>query len=241
MTLAEQIALAKLDYEDVHTAGKGKGRQAEWSDFWDTFQSKGSRRAYIQAFMSTGWTNDNFRPKYNVIMTGSAQQVFANTRITNIKQCLEQQGVVLDTSGATALSQAFQNARSTHIPTVDATSCPSYAVTYTFNSSYIKEIEKFVVIEEHNLADTFAGASALTTIVIDGTIGKNVSFSSSPLNVESMKSVINHLKNYAGTSNDGTYKVTFSTARWTALEASGSAPDGGTWKDYVVYTLGWAI
>jgi hypothetical protein len=53
-----------------------------------------------------------------------------------------------------------------------------------------------------------------------------------------MADVINHLKNYKGTSNEGTYTVTFNGTCWTALEAT-TPPDGyASWKSYV-QELGW--
>ena len=85
----------------------------------------------------------------------------------------------------------------------------------------------------------FANCFALTEIRVSGSINYTISFQYSPLSVASMKSIISCLANYAGTSNAGKYKITFTSNCWAALEADSTSPNGSTWKDYVVYTLGW--
>ena len=62
-----------------------------------------------------------------------------------------------------------------------------------------------------------------------------------------MKNIISSLNNYAGTSDEATHTVTFTTACWTALEASGKPFDDGltedetlTWENYVI-SLGWNV
>lgn len=86
--------------------------------------------------------------------------------------------------------------------------------------------------------NTFLTCVGLKNIEFEGTIGKSISFSHSPLSVDSMKSIISHLKDYS-LDNTGVYSLTFSDTCWTRLENDSSAPDGGTWREYVEYTLGW--
>ena len=63
-----------------------------------------------------------------------------------------------------------------------------------------------------------------------------------------MKNIISNLKTYAGTSNEAKYTLTFTTACWTTLEASGKPFDDGlttdetlTWANYVSVNKGWNI
>lgn len=85
----------------------------------------------------------------------------------------------------------------------------------------------------------FNSCNSLKNITVEGEIGRSISLQFSPLTVASMKNIIEHLVNYAGTDSEETYTVKFSEDCWTALEASGTSPNGGTWKDYVELTLGW--
>jgi hypothetical protein len=74
---------------------------------------------------------------------------------------------------------------------------------------------------------------------ITGTIGRSISFAQSPnLKPESMIMVIDRLSDYSGTADASKYKVTFHATAWTNLEAHSTAPNGGTWKDYVT-AKGW--
>lgn len=65
----------------------------------------------------------------------------------------------------------------------------------------------------------------------------SLSFSYSPLTVESMKSIITALKDYSGTTSEYTYKITFSSACVTALEAEGATAEYNgeacTWTDLI--------
>lgn len=80
----------------------------------------------------------------------------------------------------------------------------------------------------------------MENITFEGEIGRSINFSYSPLSVESMKNVIEHLVNYTGTEKELSYTVTFTEACWTKLEADSTAPNGGTWKEYVA-SLGWNV
>ena len=102
-------------------------------------------------------------------------------------------------------------------------------------------VRKLTVQDTTKFDNTFASCTALAEIRIGGTIGQSISFSYSPLTIASMKSVINALKNYVGTSNEGVYTVKFTDACWKELEKDSTSPTGTTWKDYVRNELGWLI
>lgn len=118
--------------------------------------------------------------------------------------------------------------------------------SYVFrNCASLKTIKKLIVTENVAFTNWFINDTALENIVIEGVIGKSIDLKYSPLTVESMKSVISCLKNYAGTSNEGVYEVSFSSGCWEALESSGTPYDDEltndtdmTWKEYVI-NLGW--
>ena len=75
-------------------------------------------------------------------------------------------------------------------------------------------------------------------ILADGTIGKSIEFPHSPLTIDSCKSIINALKNYADTDYKLQYKLTLKNTVWEALNSAEAPPSGNTWQEYV-QSLGW--
>jgi hypothetical protein len=123
--------------------------------------------------------------------------------------------------------------------------CPCYGwnAPYIYDQTFYDAL--FVTIgtlksaEHTKYTTTFRGCNNLKNITFDGVIGQNISFSDSPLSVESMKNIILHLANYAGTTNEYAYTLTLKSDRWTALESEGAtAPGGITWAEYI-NELGW--
>ena len=62
MTIAEKIARAKTDYDEVYEAGK----KSEYDTLWDNLQKNGERTHYSGAFAYTGWNDKNYNPKYPI-------------------------------------------------------------------------------------------------------------------------------------------------------------------------------
>jgi hypothetical protein len=226
---------------EVYEAGK----KAEYDDFWDAYQNNGNRTDYRYAFAYFGWKKENFKPKYDIRPTGAnGEYMFSNggeLSKYDLAKALEEQGVVLDLSGLTTSSREFYMSRFTKLPTLDFSGCTSMANTFDY---YIGTSIKLILSESGNttFSSVFRRGSSLTTVTIEsGVIGRSISFSDSPLNVESMKNIISHLKDYSGTDSEFTYKVTFSSACKTALEADGNtSPNGNTWNEYVT-DLCWKI
>lgn len=228
-------------FEVIADAVYDKGKQDEYDAFWDTFQKNGSRKTYAYGISGVGWTIDTFKPKYDLIATDSATFMFCASAIRgDLGEILDELGIKLDTTGCSAMSYMFRTAQFTSLPTIDCTSCA--APTYIFgNMSYLTTIEKWILptSKSQNFSSAFLSTDKLTNInEIEGTFYKSIDFSYSPLSVETMKTIIGHLENYSGTSS--TNVLTFNTDCWSRLEADSSAPDGGTWSEYV-QNLGWSI
>lgn len=215
------------------------GKQAERSDFWDDFQDNGKRTSYMHAFRS--WTDRMFKPKYNITLTGDASGMFHGATISNLKQRLQDCGIVLDTYGATTMNALFQNSRITHLPTIDTRSCGSFSYTF-YNMIVLKEFEKLILKEDGSqkvTASPFGNLHNLEKIVIEGKFGASITFAQSlKLTVNSAKNIIDALKNYVGTDDEGKHSLKLHEDVWNALEASGASPNGNTWKEYVT-DLGW--
>jgi len=109
-----------------------------------------------------------------------------------------------------------------------------------FNSSDVATIPSIDLTEATSTATCFNNASKLVDVTFVGTIPTTVNLQfASGLSVASMKSAILHLANYAGTANANVNSLYFTDDCWAALEADSTAPDGGTWKNYV-HSLGWS-
>lgn len=220
--------------------GITEGKQAEYDRFWDLYQENGNRTNYVVAFARNGWTDETFKPKYDIKPVGdTCNQTFAFSYMTNIAQSLREQGVVLDTSEAAYFQQMFQGCKTTEIPTIDLSKATTTGYVFQQCTSLVK-IEKIILSETTPTPSTmFSACYALKDITFEGVIASSINFNYSPLSVDSMKSIISCLKNYLGTSKQDTQTVKFTSDCWAALEASSTAPHGGTWIDYVNYQLGW--
>ena len=215
MSTAEKLTAIAENQQRVYDAGyaKGKADGIDYDKFWDNFQGGDGRVSYCYAFSYNRFTDETYNPKYNIVCS----------------------------SGSTTSNYMFYNSdliTDTKVP-IDATGSSSLQRTFA-NATALETIRSLTVKESHTFDSAFSGCTALKNITIAGTIGKSISFNSSPLTPASMKSVISCLKDYSGTSDADTQTLTFTSACWTALEADSTAPDGGTWKQYV-QNKGWKV
>lgn len=222
--------------------GYDEGVQSEYDRFWDAYQNNGAEVVDGRAFVGNGWNDKTFYPKYDIVCAANrADFLFQLSRMTNIKARLEECGVRLDTSKATNLYQAFMYSSTAELPEINASKSTSNYQTFA-SCTKLTKIDKLILSSDGTapeMTTTFASSSALVDIVIEGVIAKNITMSNcSKLSVDSTKSVIEHLANYAGTENEGVYTLKLHANTWTALEASGTAPNNKTWKEYVT-DLGW--
>ena len=208
MSIAEKLTTLAENVPKVYEAGQ----QAEYDKFWDVFQENGKRTDYYVGFYGAYWNNDNFKPKYPLKPT-SLNNTFSNSKISgDFTELCE-----LDTSNCTILSSAFTgmtyltklgvlNCRKIEAASVSIASCPS-----------LHTVEKIIFPDTgtKRIAN-FNGCTSLANIVIEGKMGGgSISFSVSPLTVESMNSIINSLYDYSGTGK--TYTLSFKADRESLL------------------------
>lgn len=220
------------------------GKTAEWNAFWDVMQSNGDRTQYISS-QNRGfgpyWNDTNFKPKYDIKPSGSSGGVFSYCKVNDLKSCLAFNNVKIDLSACTSAYQFFAYAWLTTVGEIDLSVMPSGNAHALFQGNdFLKSVDLLNVGERAMFdAYVFQRCSSLVDIRFAGTIKGNLNMSAcTKLSVDSMKDIIAHLDNYAGTEQEYTYTLSFPAARWTALEADSTAPNGGTWKDYV-FSLGW--
>jgi hypothetical protein len=102
----------------------------------------------------------------------------------------------------------------------------------------ITKTMRIIVDKGISLNGLITQCTKLKELYLEGEIGRNLDAKNSPLSVACMKRLIGILANYAGTTDEYKYSITFSDSCWAALEADSTSPSGGTWKDYVIQ-LGW--
>jgi hypothetical protein len=124
------------------------------------------------------------------------------------------------------------------LPTIDLSNATKtyYAI---YACSALTDIEKLIVSENTPFNTGFLRAGNLQNVIFEGVIATTLTLSGLKLlSPVSMKSAISCLKNYSGTDKELAYTISFSDDCWVNLEADSTAPNGGTWKDYVL-SLGW--
>lgn len=187
------------------------GKKAGQDDFWDSYQGNGEASEYTMAFAGARWNDKNYNPKYPIKPKYACNQMYyQNTNITDTKVEID-----LTSSNLTQAYYLFQGATA------------------------MVTIRKLIVTSTRSFSNMFQNCSKLKNITFGGEIGRTISFADSPLlTVESMLSVINHLVNYAGTSNQDKYSVTFHANAWSRLQSWWQTENEGNVNDYIA-SLGW--
>ena len=213
----------------VKRQGYDEGRKAEYDAFWDIMQENGDRTDYNAAFGSRGFTKENFKPKYN-INVGAGERMFYQFNYSgeafDLVEHLDNLGITIDFSNNMRFYYCFYGVHITRLGIIDFSNATIHNNSNAFAYSYIATIDKLIFNENTVLTNLFVYATALTNIKeVEGIIGTSISFSSSPLTVESMKSIISCLKDYSGTESEHTYTITFTSACKTSLEAEGATAE----------------
>ena len=219
--------------EAKYNEGVEAGKKTWYDSFWDMYQNNGERVNYEGAFGETShtgaWGEDLFRPKYDLVCTSGAKQMFFKCKCKNIKQALESAGVVLDTSNAkTHFTQMFQYAATEETPFIDMSDAINtswaFGVCNNLISMHIKVSETTPFNSSFNLS------YKIKSLTVDGTIGQNgFDVSYSPLNKESLTSIVNAL---SSTATGLTVTLRLAAVN-TAFETSTGANDGSTSDEWL--------
>lgn len=224
-----------------------KGRNDEMYAFWDKYlkdsRENPSNVRQTDRFSGSCWNDDTFYPTQDIHVR-YGYRMFYYSQISNLKQRLEDCGVKLIFEGANDVGMMFESMPTTELPTIElhhSTLVAGQTQRLCYNCNKLVAIEKIIAVETNRWGNSFYNCRSLTNVIFEGDIGTSISFSYSPLTVESMKSIITHLKDYSGTTSEFAYSLTLSSASKTALEAEGAtSPNGNTWSQYVD-DLGWTL
>lgn len=181
---------------DGRDEGYGEGRKEQYDAFWDSFQQNGERTNYSYGFAGPGWNNNTFIPKYPIRAVGGASYMFSYCGLTEYD--FVEKGIDIDFSGATVLTYLFRDCTGiVRVGAIDCTGCKD--VNRPFYGSGIKTIDSFIVSEATIYDNTFANATKLENITVNGTIGTSISFiDSKALSNASVQSIIDCLKDLTG-------------------------------------------
>lgn len=238
MSIEQDLITIASNMQGIYDKGFADGQaQGGGGDngFWDGLLNNGERTDCANLFRNGAWNDTNFKPKYKI-------------RPINATSMLQETGMVdcdigeyVDFSQCTTVNACFLRCKLKRLPVLDFTSV-SRAASQTFAvMESLVNVEKIIVNPDSGISfpnGVFVSCAKLKEIRFEGALKFDVYIQNSPLSVESMKDIISHLANCKGTGDEGLYTVKFSNSCWNTLEASGVAPDGGTWKQYVI-NLGW--
>lgn len=218
------------DYE----GGYEDGQQDTYDWFWDIYQNKGSRRNYGYAFAGSGWTQETFKPKYDIIVNDNNSSMFyTGCTNVNLEQLLEDRGLILDTSNVTKFATMFYVSYFSHLPVIDARNAISMNNTFQ-GMSYLVSLRKLMLNNEGTTTfnTAFSNLPKLEHFVVEGIIGQNGFYiaQSTKLSKESITSIINALS----TTTSG-LTVTISK---TAKEAAFTADE---WATLIATKPNWTI
>ena len=194
MSIAEKLQTVAENQQKVYAAGK----QEEYDHFWDALQNFGNKKNYAYAFIGMGWTDETFKPKYNIVPT-TMGYMFTQCGIVDLVDCLERCGVVLDTSQCTSFGWMLSDGcQIKHFPLIDLSASASFQDGFRYAGKL--ESGSFVNVKPtHTWSNAFANCSSLVDITFSGTIGKTISFAqSSKLSTASIQSIIDALADLTG-------------------------------------------
>lgn len=153
--------------EGEKAKGVEDGKQAEHDAFWEQYQRGGAtNNEYSNAFYTSRWNDDIYKPKYDIVSSKSFNNLFAYSKITD----------TLVTIDATLL-----------------TSSNKQQALFSYATG-LKTIRLIRVAEHNTYSDWFLNCTSLESVFFDGVIGNNIDFRySTKLNKDSINDIFSHL------------------------------------------------
>lgn len=223
--------------KEVYEAGK----KSQYDEFWDNYQDYGNKAIYLYAFAGLGWTDETFKPKYDIKPTDTAQGAFSENKITDFRS--EAIGVEIDTSQATICTQLFIRSKVKYIGTISLESATNFDYAF-YQCSELESIEKIILKEDgtNSLTSAFNYCSNLKEVKFEGVLGlNNLNLQwSTKLSKASITSVINALS----TTTSGLSVTLTKLAVNKGFETSEGANDGITsaeWTTLIGTRSNWTI
>lgn len=197
------------EIDKVYDAGVELGKSVGQSEFWDNFQNHGEPMSYASFFNNPSpsifypWNEHTFKPQYQIKPT-NANSMFMRTAIKDCQAILD-----IDFSLCENFITMCQEMYSgfTHLGVIDARNATTLEAAFK-NCRSVVTIDKLILKDDgsQKIGQFATLAYGLTNIVIEGVIGTSTEFNGGRLTHDSLMSIINALKDYAGSGT--TYKLT---------------------------------
>ena len=199
MSIAGKLTTIAENEQKVFDAGR--------RSFMETYQGNATDGTLL--FASPAWGNKTFYPVKDIDLQKRTFFYFSWGRAPyiDLAQRLEDCGVkILPVRYGGAFYETFAYCYVTRLPELDFSRIPTQAFDRTFSSAQVLTTIDKLILGEHTgtFNSTFNLCKSLKNIVIEGTIASSISFSDSPLTVDSMRSIIASLKDYSGTTTTKT-------------------------------------
>ena len=235
MTVAEKLLRAKQDLDEVFEAGKaqGGGGDSYYDTFWDSAKDTNGEISgfLIYCFGGLMWNDITFNPPCNIRPSYGAN-IFAQSKITDLKGILERNNVTLDFSNCTNFNSITEGATITRLPVIDTRGAKELR-NFLYNAEKLVSVDKVILKDDGSQAtmtNTFKLLPSLVEIRFEGVIGANVDIRDSvKLSAESLNSIMTHLSTTAtGVSVTlppydivkATYDAVYGEGAWDILAAS---------------------
>lgn len=200
---------AQNNNEDV-TEAYNRGALDYERAFWAIYQNNGKPQRYMRAFWDIRWTNEIFKPYFDIISdSSSASGAFYATNISgDLVELLTKRGkelygenhpgLKMDFSQSGDVASLFSSAsKITHVPVIDVSNSTTLAYLFA-NCSSLKTIDGLVLNAEKNAEGGYGGAFSCAVLEeisdIQGYFGGSVTFKTCPmLNKETIKRIVKAL------------------------------------------------
>lgn len=232
MSIGEKLTTIAENEQRVYDGGFDKGERA----MWDLLTKNGTREFYEYGFYQCNF--EYFRPPYKIVPTSRDIAMFSYcSKLKKIeKDYLDLSNITTGNSADGTNSNYAVFRGCINLEEVEDIGIPAGGYYLTFGwCSKLHTVHVMRCKAEGGYTNPFSNCSELRNLTIEGEIGKNFTMSSNgKLTIDSLKSIINALVDYTGTSNEYKCTLTLNSGCRATLEAEGAtSPNGNTWIEYI--------
>ena len=199
------------------------GRNAESKWFWDLYQDNGARTDYSTAFAGPCWSNELFKPLYDIHVSYSYGMFRSSAIEIDLVDFSGRNDITIDFSNLSNAQYTFWRSLITHIGEIGLASGGTFTQTF-YSAAKLHTIEKLIVKSTNKFADTFKESTALENITVEGTIGASFDIHWSPLSKASIESIVSALSDTATgqtvTFNSDRIDALYTESEWASVVAA---------------------
>ena len=201
---ANNVIIAENE-QKVYNAGYEKGKTEGGGDnyynvFWNDVLQNGERTNCSYLFMGTAWTAETFKPPYKISPTNADNMFYNASNLT-----VDLRDYDIDFTRIYSMQYAFRYSGVTALGVIDVSAGTSTSVTaMVANCSNLHTIDLLILRADGKQAtnnNLVQNCNKLSNILIEGVIGKDISFQWCPLTKESIKGKEITLEEYSALSD----------------------------------------